>query len=100
MRAVSSISTEYDFSVLERELQLPEIEPLRPVGESRNVYGIGEIARDYCGLPYIPRLIPGFWVHGWQPDYYHIHPEVICPQTEDELDTRQWFCRESQADYL
>lgn len=89
-----------DFSALEAELRLPEIEPLRPVGESVNVYGIGEIARDYCGLPYIPRLIPGFWVHGWQPDYYHIHPEVICPQTEDELETRQWFARESQAAYL
>ena len=81
-------------------MQLPEMEPLRPVGESVNVYGIGEIARDYCGLPYIPRLIPGFWVHGWQPDYYHIHPEVICPQTEEERETRQWFARESQAAYL
>jgi hypothetical protein len=89
-----------DVAALEEKLRLPPIWPLQPIGESYNVYGIAEIARDYIGMPYVPRLIPGFWIHGWQGDWYHLHPEVICPHRPSEKELLKWTPRESQAAYL
>lgn len=89
-----------DVEQLESELGLPPIVPLEPLGESFNVYGMAEIARDYCGLPYVPKLIPGYWLHGWQGDWYHIHPIVICPHYPDRKEKRKFTLRQSQAAYL
>lgn len=89
-----------DLEKLEAELELPPIVPLDPLGESFNVYGMAEIARDYCGLPYVPRLIPGYWFHGWQGDWQHIHPILIAPHFPDQKGKRKFTLRTSQADYL
>lgn len=83
---------------LEKELSLPDLVPFETTPDTECVYGIDEIVRQYCGLEYMPRLIPGFWCHGWQPDYYHIHPEMLCRRGKPER--LQWFPRQSQAEYL
>ena len=84
---------------LEKELGLPELDIfLKNTPDAPCVYGIDEIARAYCGLPYLPRLIPGYWCHGWQPDYYNFCVDLLRPGALPG--GVHWFPREAQAAYF
>jgi hypothetical protein len=73
------------------------------------------IARDYCGLRDVPSDIPGYWMHGWMPPSFNVHPLLIASQkslhkqsTEEHLArieaekvlVPQWVSREDQEAYL
>ena len=80
-----------------------------------NAYGANLIARDYARVPVAEPHVPGYWMHGWIPQYHSIDPALIAlhkkPGQHDAYDYEgqireekeavvQWVSREDQAAYL
>lgn len=80
-----------------------------------NAYGADLILREYCRLDDQTKAVPGYWMHGWIPDYHNIHSEFIAlhkkPGQQEDHDYQkqieyekvhvpQWVSRKDQADYL
>jgi hypothetical protein len=79
-----------------------------------HTYGAHDIAARYCRVGRDLR-VPGFWMHGWIPEYHNVHPALIAlhkraglerpetgPETVERLDrgTPQFVSRDDQARYL
>jgi len=77
-------------------------------------YGAHLIAREYCDAP-ADAVVPGYWMHGWFPQYHHVHPALIAghkrPNQDEGYDFEaqvrheqehvwQWVSRADQAEYL
>ena len=84
-------------------------------GTISHTYGANAIAQRYCGLSTRARLVPGYWMHGWIPEYHNIDPLLVAlhkrkapghhadflRQIEEERDTvPQFVSRPDQAEYL
>ncbi len=78
-----------------------------------NIYGAKIVVSEYCGLHSKEANIPGFWMHGWIPPYYNVHPVLIAlhkrevsgfrfPWSRDTFNTSddQLVARADQEDFL
>ena len=84
-------------------------------GTISHTYGANGIAARYCGLAASDRSVPGYWMHGWVPEYHNVAPILIAlhkrktsandseylRQIGDERErVPQFVSRLDQADYL
>jgi FkbM family methyltransferase len=74
---MSTLEKKWD---LREPINLPEYERIdspKEMGVSRH-YGATAVAAAYCGFRTVPSLIPGDWVHGWEPSCREkFHPDFI-----------------------
>ncbi|GAB4360808.1 MAG: hypothetical protein Kow0026_23450 [Oricola sp.] len=86
-------------------------------GERKTInesYAADNVLRAYSGEPSRPIHIPGYWMHGWLPEYFNRHYGLIAlhkkmgirgkdrvKDHEIEKETEyQWVSRQDQADFL
>ena len=42
-----------------------------------DIYGAKTVVASYCGIAAANAHIPGFWMHGWIPEYHNVNPAFI-----------------------
>jgi len=67
-------------------------------------YGSFYLASRYCGFAGCVRQCPGTWLHGWAPEYFNIHPEMVIGTHGQNIASaerqRVFVGRDDQREYL
>jgi len=79
-----------------------------------HTYGADLIAREYVGADG-DAVVPGYWMHGWLPEYHNVHPALIAMHKKDgqvdgydfaaqiaaeKQEQPQWVARADQVAFL
>lgn len=64
-------------------------------------YGAANVAAEYCGLKRLPLSFRGWWMHGWAPTWYQIHPILLLhvPAESRKL-WPFWVARQDEVEFL
>ena len=80
-----------------------------------HAYSAHRIALNYCGATHSNPIIPGYWMHGWIPEFHNDDPVFIALHKKDgqhqgydyaaqirneKENIMQWVSRQDQAEYL